>query len=290
MYILLLLSVLVASFNSVTLNRAKIKGRSEIIKFNLICSAVWFVILFSINGFKIDFTPDVLLFGIIYGITQACFILFKTLAMNTGSVSITTLIGNSSLLISLLVSLIVWNEKIGAFDIFGLVLLGIAIFLTNYRKGEDASIHKSWKYYAILFLIFAAGVGITFKAFGKYGDLAYSSDMLAVSSIVMLICYAGAFIITKVYKKDGSCRESTLPASKFVGFALLGGVLSCVYNRLNVLLSGTLDAVIFFPSFNGGVIIVSALLGLLICKEKLTKKQTVGIILGTAAICIIGIL
>ncbi len=285
---LLTLSVFIASLNSICLNRAKITAKSEIFKFNLICSAIWFIILFSVNGFKIRFTEDVIIFGIIYGITQSSFILFKTLAMSTGPVSITTLIGNSSLLISLIVSLVVWGEKIGVFDIIGLLILGAGIFLTNYKKGEKSKSNKLWKYFAIFFFMLAAGVGITFKAFGKYADLSYAGDMLAVSSLVMILFYSVAFCITG-FKKGGE-ELSKKQVLKFMSFAVVGGILSCIYNRLNVFLSGNLDAIIFFPVFNGGVIIVSTLLGLIICKEKLTKLQILGISLGVFAICIIGIL
>ncbi len=287
MFYLLVISVLVASLNSVCLNRAKITAKNEIFKFNLIASLVWFVLLFSLNGFTISFTRDVIIFGVIYGTTQSSFILFKTLAMSSGPVSITTLIGNSSLLISLLISLIVWNEKIGVFDVIGLVILGAGIFLTNYKRGEESKGNPLWKYFAILFFILAAGVGITFKAFGKYADMSYAGDMLAVSSAVMTVFYGISFLITG-FKKNGSLPERK-PYS-FLAFALVGGILSCIYNRLNILLSGSMDAIIFFPVFNGGVIIASTLMGVLICKEKLTKKQIAGIILGVVAICIIGIL
>ena len=66
----------------------------------------------------------------------------------------------------------------------------------------------------------------------------------------------------------------------FCIFAVLSGCLSCLYNRLNIYLSGALDAVIFFPAFNGGVIIASTLLGVICLKEKLSRWQTAGIFLG----------
>ena len=76
----------------------------------------------------------------------------------------------------------------------------------------------------------------------------------------------------------------------FIAFAVLSGILSCLYNRLNVFLTGNMDALIFFPSFNGGVVLLSAVLSALICGERLKTTQLIGLAVGISAICLIGIL
>ena len=134
MYYMLLFSVIAASFNSVVLNKARVGKKEDVFPFNLVVSLMWCIIFFIANKGHISVSTKILLWGIVYGLTQTCFILFKTAAMSTGSVTVTTLIGNSSLLISILVSLIVWKEKITAADIISLVLLVIAIFLCTYTK------------------------------------------------------------------------------------------------------------------------------------------------------------
>lgn len=75
----------------------------------------------------------------------------------------------------------------------------------------------------------------------------------------------------------------------FILYASVSGILSCVYNRLNIYLSGALNAVVFFPAFNGGVIMLSTVLSVVLLKEKLNFRTSIGILLGIAGICIIGI-
>jgi hypothetical protein len=123
MYLLLLLSILFASLNSLVLHKSGTFGASDVFSYNFISAGVWCVILFAANGFRLDISRDVILWGVVYVLTQAAFILFKTLAMNSGPVSITTLIGNFSLIISIFVCFVCWQEAVGAFDILGLVLL-----------------------------------------------------------------------------------------------------------------------------------------------------------------------
>ena len=286
MYYLLGLSIFAASLNSIMLNKSHVNTKNEIFRFNFLCSVVWCVILLAVCRGEIKCSVQVLLWGILYGVTQALFILFKTAAMSSGSVSVTTLVGNSSLLISIIVSMVVWGEKITVVDIIGLAVMAAAIFLCTYEKTDEV-FNPKWKYYAIFFLIFAAGVGISFKAFGKSGNLEYCSDMMFVSSVVMLVFYFTACLLSGGFKNENiSCGSKSV----FVKYALISGVLSCLYNRLNIFLSGSMAAVIFFPSFNGGVVFLSALLSACLCGEKMVKKRKIGLGLGIIGIIIIGIL
>jgi len=286
MYYLLGASVIAASLNSVMINKAKVNKKREIFKFNLFSSLVWCVILLIANKGNISINQQVLFWGIVYGATQALFILFKTAAMSSGSVAITTLIGNSSLLISILVSLIVWKERVTITDIAALVLLLAAIGMCTYKK-TAATYNSKWKYYVVFFLVFAASVGIVFKAFGKTGGLDYCGDMMLIAAIVMTVFYLFAHLIVK--RKENETDDSQRKYGLIV-YAVICGIFSCVYNRLNIFLSGSMDAIIFFPGFNGGVVLLSTLLSLLICKEKLSKRQIWGIVIGVIAITVIGIL
>ena len=288
MICLLIMSVVFASLNSVYLHKIKLNNISSICRFNLICSLVWCIILFIANGCKLRIASGALLFGFIYGIAQVLFIMFKTAAMNSGPVSITTLIGNSSLIISVFVCLVLWNEPISFPDIIGLVLLIAGIVLCTYKKSEQ-KYSKLWKVYALFFLIFAASVGITFKAFSKYADSANAGDMLLIASLVMVLAYSVICCFIRNSKFENEFTEKK-EISVFVRYALLSGVLSCLYNRLNIYLSGALDGVIFFPTFNGGVILLSTVLAIILLKEKILYKQLIGICSGIAGICIIGIL
>lgn len=286
MLYLLLLSIIFATLNSVLLHKVSFSGSNAVYKFNMLGAAVWCVCLFAVNGFKLHIDKTVLLWGVIYGITQALFILFKSLAMNCGAVSVTTLMGNMSLVVSVFFCYFVWQEPINAADTIGLAILLLGIVLSTYEKKKE-SISRQWFIYSLFFLLFAASVGISFKAFGKTGKVSDAGDMMFIASVVMLLAYT---VICFLVKKRHASAESFKIPKEFVIYALLSGGLSCAYNRLNIYLSSAMDAVVFFPSFNGGVIFLSAVFSVLLLKEKLKPKTAIGIILGIAGICIIGIL
>ena len=281
---LLLLSIVTASLGGVTMHRARLGDAGDVFAFNTLTAAVWCVLLFIANGFTLRFTREVIIFGIIYGATQTLFILFKTLAMNSGPVSVTTLVGNFSVVVSVACCFILWREPVAIGDVSGLVLLMCGIILTTYKRPEG-EMKRIWKVAAPLFLICGAGVGLTFKAFGRAGASEYAGDMMLLAALIMLISYSSIYL---ALPKKRAITEVAGDGA-FLLLALASGALSCVYNRLNVYLSGALDGVVFFPSFNGGVVILSTLLGVFLLREKLSRRQLAGIAAGVLGITVIGI-
>lgn len=285
MYWLLGVSIAAASLNSVALKNSKVTVAKDIFRFNLIGTIVWCIIIFVLNKGQLHLNSEILCWGMAYGIVQMLFILFKALAMSNGDVSVTTVIGNCSLVVSVFASFLLWKEPVSGMDIAGLFILLAAIVLCTYRPGETKQhYHKYWKYYVIIFFILAASVGLVFKGFGKTADAVYSNDMIFVAAVVMMIGYAAACAFT-----GGIRLGKEHVQGHFLKYAVACGVLSCVYNSVNIVLAGKMDAIIFFPAFNGGVILLSAILGFFMCGEKLNRKQKCGILLGITAILLIGI-
>lgn len=212
----LMLSILFASLNSVLLHKVRLRGKGAIYHFNFICAAIWCVLLFAANGFRLTVNSTVLLWGCIYGITQALFIFFKTAAMNSGPVSVTTLIGNCSLAVSVLVCLLVWNEAVSSWDLLGLLLLLAGVFFATYQKGGEPP-EKRWPILVVLFFLCAAGVGISFKAFSKSGSADCAGDMMLIAALTMLVAYS---LLCMTVRDDSNASPNKNHSLAFWGFAL----------------------------------------------------------------------
>ena len=286
MIFLLLLSVVAASLNSVVLHKAKFTDSGSIYRYNLISSVVWCICLFIAGGGKVHLDANTLLWGCAYGVTQALFIIFKTAAMNSGPVSVTTLIGNCSIIVSVAACFFLWDEPVSLPDIAGLAILMTGLVLTTFKRG-GGKFSAKWPLYAALFLVIGAGVGLTFKAFSKSGT-GDAGNMMLVASGVMFLFNTAACLFTGAFKSKAERPEKT-EIMAFVLPALVSGLFSCVYNRLNIFLSGELIGMIFYPGFNGGVVILSTVLSVVFLREKLSAKQIIGILIGVAGICIIGV-
>ena len=70
---------------------------------------------------------------------------------------------------------------------------------------------------------------------------------------------------------------------------LLNGIFLGALNLLNLILSGKLPAIIVFPIYNVGSIILSGAVGKKLYREKNYKNEILGFIIGCLAILLIGI-
>lgn len=285
MYWLIVLSVTCASLNGTLLHKIPSFAKQNVFRFNFLCSAEWIVILMLLNKGSLHFTSETLLFGIMYGITQVLFLFFKTQAMSSGPVFITTLIGNCSLILSTAAGVIIWREPVRVIQIICIAVLLFSVFLCTFVK-SNAEMTVKWKIYCVAFFVCAAAVGIIFKFFSKSEGSAYANDMMLISSFTMTLL----FFLLSLTKKSTDNTEEKKNYGGFVLIAVLCGIFSCTYNRLNISLSGMFPSTVFYPSFNGGTVMLSFIMSIVFLKERPVFRQTVGLILGTCAVVALGIL
>lgn len=283
-YILLLLSISAASANNYLLHKFSnrgLDGGSGILLFNAAVSSVW-IILLGITSFAFDGCLNIncgaVLWGILYGAVMSAFLLCKMQAMSTGPVSLTAFVGNSSLLISTAFGVFILKEGATPIQIIGVILLIIALFMV--ASPENNTAKKSWKFWCSAFFVCAAATGIIFKLHQRSEYAANINGMMFAAAIASAIIFGISSLITA--KKE---NKPLAPLPKSCIPYLIGcGAVSCIYNRLNIFLTGEIPSVIFYPVFNGTVLLISSLVGVAAFKEHLKKSQTIGIILGFIAL------
>lgn len=282
LYLLLALSIIFAASNNLLLHKFEnrgLDGLSGVLFFNAMISVVWVLLLgitsVMTGGLRIDLSSAG--WGVLYGSVTAGFLLCKMQAMASGPVSLTSFIGCASLLISTGFGVFLLHEGASALQTVGVALLMLALFLVVSPKNDRAK--KSWKLWCGAFFVCSAAVGIIFKLHQRSEAAENINGMMfcaAITSAVILILLSA--LTAKGRKLPKPLPKSALPY-------LLGcGLVSCLYNRLNIFLAGSLPSVVFYPLFNGSVILISTLCGVFLFRERLKLSQTVGIIIGAAAL------
>lgn len=280
-YLFLSISIVFAVANSILFHkRESSDNKMNPFMFNGIGSVVWIAVLTLVNRGSLCLNYNTILYGIIYGTVQILFLFFKLKAMESGPVSVTTLIGNCSMVFSVIVSMIIWKEPIHFFQWIGIAILLAGILLSSEIK-KSGEYKKSWGYYTVGFFVLAGMVGIVFKMFSAAENYQHYTDMFIIAAVFMSVCN---FAISLKYAKGGKFTYNR----RDLYCAIVCGIVCCVYNRLNAFLAGVLPGIIFFPVFNGSVIILSAVAGVIICKEKLKKTQILGFAMGVVALLFIG--
>ena len=77
--------------------------------------------------------------------------------------------------------------------------------------------------------------------------------------------------------------KSTLP------IAALSGIVIGFYSTVNLTLSGKLDSMIYYPIANGGAMLLTVLVSVIIFKERFDKKRMIGTIIGLLGILCLSI-
>ena len=286
---IMVLAVACAGLNNILLRLlANTKIKYDSFLFNAGMMSVWIIILLCFGGIK-EVAPITWLFAFLYGIILCGFIFFKNAALTNGPISITSLIGGSSFVLSTIFNTIYFNDEVTVMQIIGMVLMVVSVFMVNFPQKTGEKTTLKWKILCAIFFVFAALVGVIFR-FDQVHDKAHTGEMMILASafatVTLLIIYFISGIVKR--KKQPILTEEkpkNVKASLIIlVFAILSGIVSCVYNRCNIYLSGALPTILFSPIFNGALIMVSFLAGLILFKEKPTVLKIIGFCVGILAI------
>jgi drug/metabolite transporter (DMT)-like permease len=81
-----------------------------------------------------------------------------------------------------------------------------------------------------------------------------------------------------IEKKDGKVYWL------IIGIMVACGICVAANHKLNLGLSGKIPSAVFFPIVNGGNLVLTTLSALIIFRERLTKRQWIGVIFGIASV------
>jgi len=263
-------------FNNVC--KKELTTNDHIYRFNMIMYAVC-IALFGIAVLGGKVSVFTIALGLLFGVVTALSNFYKMRALTAGPMHITLLVTTSSMIIPTM-SGVFFGEKFSLLKLIFVVLL-IGFIYLSFNKTDDKKTNKKWFLFCVLAFLFQGSIGVLQKIhqFSEYkGEL---NGFLFV-----------AFICSLVYSRirTGKSYRELGFRKKHIMFAIVCGVCTYIMNFLNLKLSGLLPSQLFFPLVNGSAIVLSSLMSVLIFKEKLSKKQLIGLcggIVSLIAICFV---
>lgn len=284
-YFLMAVSIALASLQSVILKKfgnKTIKNTGDLFFFNGGVSVVWTAVMliwFLAEG-EYRISLEAVIFGLVYGVILCAFLYFKTASLAEGSVTITTLIGSAAFIPATIFGIFYANESVSVFQIIGMIVMLIAVAICVNTNGSSEKPTLKWIIYVIAFFIAGSALGAFFKVFGKSNAFSEVNGMMLSASVFSAALF---FITGLVINKGNKLPTPTIEKQSLI-YILLSGFAGCLYVRMNLSLSAVISSAIFFPVSNGSMVMISTLAGFILFKEKLTKLQVFGIILGVVAI------
>jgi drug/metabolite transporter (DMT)-like permease len=216
-------------------------------------------------------------------------------AMASGPYSYTILIFSSSLIVPVLVGVLFWKDKITVSIGAGLALILVTLYLAS-RQGQGPSSEKTqmsrkevirWLLLSIAAMLLNGLLMTVSKLHQVLLPGKEISEFLIL--VFMVACVLSFILFLATRKKIGPDAVLHLKNRRFALLVLVTGMITAAGSYLLHYLESIIPASILYPSMNGGFTVVSAILSVIIFKEKLGKLAIAGLLTGMAALVLISL-
>ena len=265
--------------------------------YNATGSLVSAIVLLIWGGFG-SISTFTLLLGIAFGIITAVQQITHLKALETGSLAYTTVIISLSMLIPALSGALIWNETIGLLQVLGIVLM-VACLILSVDTGKDAKKRKTtllWLFFCVASFLCVGAIGVMQKWHQSTEFKGELNAFLVVAFLISFLYSALMYLVLRIQKKttekaDESGKKSeegtSVRRTVALGMMVLAGICVAANNKLNLYLSGVIDSAIFFPLVNGGGLIITTVSAFLLFREKLSRRQWIGLGTGIVAVLLL---
>lgn len=209
-----------------------------------------------------------IIFLILSGISTTLLWIFYFKALDTGDVSKVTPIDKTSIVITLILSMIFLHEKITIIKVISIIFILIGTLLTVNKKTTNEKDNK-WILYSILTAIFTSTTTIISKI--GLNDI----DSVLATFIRTVIVFIILMFIVIIKKKYVYLKDISKKSLRYVIYSGITNTLSWLFYFAS-LKDGETSIVFTIEKLS---IIVTILLSVIFLKEKLNRKQIIGIII-----------
>lgn len=253
---------------------------------NYITAGVCGLLQAYFNGSKIefsemissDYTIPALVIGFMF------IFIFNLIAFGTQKIglAITTVANKMSLVIPVFVSIWLFGDKLGIIKVIGVILAVIAIYFSSTEGGK---LNFNKKYLWLIFTIFF-GQGIADSAL-KWAQVNAVDDTNTGAFFATTFLFASfmgsLFLLYELISGKSKIKFKNIVAGIMLGLPNY----YTLYFFMRALEGGVLESSQIFPIVNMGVITLTAMLGVILFREKLSRTNWTGILLAITSIALI---
>ena len=231
----------------------------------IICSLLSFVYMNKeINYFTQSGSGFMMILGGIGGLLYLVTLLIIQFSTSKNGVVLTSIFSKLGVLIPTLMAVLVFREVPKVTQVIGIIIALVAIVLIHFEKGAlSEGNHKEW---LLILLLFAGITDSLANVYEQRGSAQLEDGYLLVTFGVAAIL-AAIFAFSKGRKISKSD----------VIFGLILGIPNFFSSKFLLLALGSMKAVLVYPTFSVGTLVVISLVGVLAFKEKLDRKKAIAL-------------
>lgn len=288
--LLLAISIFVCLLNGTIGNmysKKYISGIKDRFLYCMITQLFAAIMLFALVGFKIKCSAYTVVLGMCFGALTIVQSLANLGALAIGPWSYTAVINSFSTVITAFSGYLFWDESISKTKIIGIVLMVICLSLATAKDKDKKRASLKWLLFALVSSLACASIGLLQKIHQNSSYKYELSQFLIIAFISSFSISTVAYFSSNLFNKNVNIENSLkvkIFNKKILLFGMIAvGIFIALNNEFNLYLVGTMDSATFFPIVNGGGLILSVIASVLLFKEKLSKKQSIGVLLGVIA-------
>jgi len=251
---------------------------------------MWNYVFATVTGFLIcnrfDTIPELVSepwFGlsIITGFWFIFTYLLMTVSTQLSGVTITSLSSKLSVVLPTLAGVVIFHEHLNPKVATGIVLALVALVLVVGRKSDSSDKIQRASWVLPILIFFGTGTGDILMKLNEQRNM--GDNMGFMIAFIYLIAMVFGIILVAYDLIRGK--------SKWQNKSILGGIALGIINFFSTFCifyaMRYFDNVVLFPIYNIGVVCLTALIGWLLFKEKLTWKNYLGLAIAIIAVILI---
>lgn len=250
----------------------------------LICIVISsFLLLPEIIGGNFAFDWQALVFGVMSGVTLSIFVISWMLAVRHGAYTLVSVAQMFGVVVTILCSLLVFHDPISPLQILAIGILIISVFvMVSYSNGVKGKITPK-----AIFLLVLCGLSSGLNDFSLKLFVVYSSANVTLLNLLTFII--AFFFLVGVFIVDGGKEKvdaKDLFNKNWLPILLMA---ACLYlnSYFKALSNNYFSAVILYPIYQAGGLILSATMSAVFFKERITPRCIIGLLLAFAAILLL---
>lgn len=270
--------------------KKELAGNSDLYVFNTVnsvLSAITLTVVAAVSGSLCVPSMYTLLMGAVFGMATGLCAILSMIALESGPLSYTSVIVSCAMVIPALSGLVLYGEPVSAWQYVGIALMLVSFACAVDGENDSSGASLKWLLLCIGAFICSGSVGVMQKL---HQNSIYKEELGVFLVIAFVVSALFSLAMTVYFNRKHGEPITVLSGRKFKKFALISfisGVGFALVNQINMYLAGVIDAIIFYPVVNGASMILTTASGILLWKEKLSKRQWFGLIMGGIAILLL---
>ncbi len=253
-----------------------------------VCAAALFLFDLPAGALFTHF-PETAFYAVFSGIGLAVACCCSLYALTAGTVVLDSLFATAGLLVPSVAGIFMFDEKLSLWQWFfvGVFMVGAYLLVGGSRAVYGNFSGKT--FLALIFSLLSNGLTMLMQTAFSRNVPGGSVSLFSVLSFTAGVVLLGAVLPAVTVRRVKTSGTERIPPRAFL-FAFFLGVIVFIINQLATISAGMIAPVILFAFINGGATLISAGVGLVVFKERVTVPAAVGIVLGVVSLIFIKLL